>query len=176
MDYSNFSIETEDLILRKARFEDWPHIYDNLWRHEESARYMLWSVTTSEEEAIDRINRTIAFQSTNKYTFFIVEKESNEVIGFAGMKEIEPGVFEDMGVGLGPQYTGKGYGTQVLNALLNEVSSNGGHKFIATCWKQNIASKRLQERLGFCFVKEEMRTDPRTGKDYIMLFSEKTLP
>ena len=36
-------LETEDLILKKAEFTDWKTIYKNLWIHEESARYMLWT-------------------------------------------------------------------------------------------------------------------------------------
>lgn len=36
-------LETKDLILKKAEFTDWKTIYKNLWIHEESARYMLWT-------------------------------------------------------------------------------------------------------------------------------------
>ena len=38
-------IETDDLILDKAVFEDWRGIYQNVWSRPESARYMLWKVT-----------------------------------------------------------------------------------------------------------------------------------
>ena len=40
-DYSDVKLETKDLILKKAEFEDWKTIYYNLWRHKESAKYML---------------------------------------------------------------------------------------------------------------------------------------
>lgn len=38
-------LETKDLVLDKARLEDWEAMYRNVWRHPESARYMKWSVT-----------------------------------------------------------------------------------------------------------------------------------
>ena len=54
-DYSDVKLETKDLILKKAEFEDWKTIYYNLWRHKESAKYMLWQPTETDEDAKDRI-------------------------------------------------------------------------------------------------------------------------
>ena len=45
-------METRDLILDKARFEDWEDLYRNVWSRPETARYMLWIVTDSEEAAV----------------------------------------------------------------------------------------------------------------------------
>ena len=174
-DYSKFFIETKDLILKKAKEEDWEKIYKNLWCHKESAKYMLWDVTTSEVEAIDRMQRTVAFQKVNKYAFFVYEKANNMPIGFAGMKEIQPGVYEDTGIAIGPNFTRKGYGIQILNALVEEAKSCGAHRFVASCRKQNIASHNLQMRCGFHFVNEEVRIDPRTGERYILEFNKKQL-
>lgn len=44
-------LETKDLIIKKAEQKDWWDMYYNLWSHSESAKYMLWNVTASEEEA-----------------------------------------------------------------------------------------------------------------------------
>lgn len=174
-DYSDFSIKTEGLILKKAKQEDWKDMYNNLWHYEESAKYMLWDVTSSEAEAIERAIKSVAFQKVTKYAFFIYEKESNMAIGFAGMKEIEPGVYEDTGIAIGPSFTQKGYGTQVLNALVEEAKRCGAHKFVVSCRKQNIASHNLQVKCGFNFVKEETRIDPRTDESYVLEFNEKQL-
>lgn len=60
-DYSDVKLETKDLILKKAEFEDWKTIYYNLWRHKESAKYMLWQPTR--RRGCKRSNeRTIAFE------------------------------------------------------------------------------------------------------------------
>lgn len=50
-------LETKDLILDKAKFSDWEGMYLNVWSHPESARYMLWRVTTSESDAKVRIQK-----------------------------------------------------------------------------------------------------------------------
>lgn len=52
-DYFDVKLETKDLILKKAEFEDWKTIYYNLWRHKESAKYMLWQPTETDEDAKD---------------------------------------------------------------------------------------------------------------------------
>ena len=174
-DFSVLSLETADLTLKKPIFEDWKDIYHNLWRHSESARHMLWEVVESEQAAMERMRRTIDFQKRNKYAFLIYEKKTNRAIGFAGMKEVEPGVYEDTGVALGPEYVGKGYGTQVLNALVEEARRVGARRFIASCRKANIASHNLQVRCGFVFSCEKERIDPRDGQPYVLEFSEKRL-
>ena len=54
-------IETESLILDKAKFSDWKEMYCNVWSRPESAKYMAWNLTTSEENAKIRIMKTIEF-------------------------------------------------------------------------------------------------------------------
>lgn len=77
-DYSDVKLETKDLILKKAEFEDWKTIYYNLWRHKESAKYMLWQPTETDEDAKDRMKRTIAFEEKpeNKYALFVYLKKT----------------------------------------------------------------------------------------------------
>ncbi len=58
-------METEDIILGKAKYEDWRSIYRNVWSRPETAEYMVWKVTTDEGEARERIQRTIAWQETH---------------------------------------------------------------------------------------------------------------
>lgn len=85
----NVTLETKDIIIKKGEQKDWKDMYYNLWRHAESAKYMLWNVTTSEEDAQDRMARTIKFEETHPYAWIVYEKKSNQAIGFAGMEEIE---------------------------------------------------------------------------------------
>lgn len=68
-------IETESLILDKAKFLDWKEMYHNVWSQPESARYMDWNLTTSEEAARIRIVKTIAFQKEHD-TYLVYEKSS----------------------------------------------------------------------------------------------------
>lgn len=166
-------IETADLVLKKAVFEDWRQIYPNLWRHEVSSRYMLWEPTRSEEDAIARMERTLRFQASHPLSWFIYEKRSGSAIGFAGLTELSSGVYEDTGVALGPDFVGRGYGKQVLTALIRHIfDALGGEKLICSCRSENAASRNLQRSCGMVFTHTEDRIDPRNGEPYALEFYE----
>lgn len=172
--YRNVVIETKDLLLKKAKFEDWYDMYHNLWKHKDSAKYMLWNPTTSEEEAKERMERTIEFEKKEKYALLVYEKASDHAIGFAGMREEHPGVYVETGVALGPDYVGRGYGKQILNALTKEAFTNGkAHKFVAACRTKNIASHNLQMSCGFVFSHTMEKKDPRNDEDYTLEYNYK---
>ncbi len=75
-------LETDNLILKKAEFEDWKSMYRNVWSRSETAKYMAWRVATNEEDAIVRMQKTIKYQE-NHDAYFVYEKESGQAIGFA---------------------------------------------------------------------------------------------
>lgn len=166
--------ETKDLILRKPVFEDWRDMYRNLWSREESARYMLWDVTRSEENAKRRMERTIAFQAAHP-AWLVYEKESGQAIGFGGITEVAPGVYEDTGIAVGPEFTGRGYGKQILTALTEYAFRElKAEKFIASCRSQNAPSRGMILACGFRYTHCEDRLDPRNGTPYVLEFYEKS--
>ncbi len=79
-------LETDNLILKKAEFEDWKSMYRNVWSRPETAKYMAWCATTDEEDAKARIQRTIKYQE-NHDTYLVYEKKSGQAIGFAGVSD-----------------------------------------------------------------------------------------
>ena len=38
-------METDDIVLRKAKFEDWESMHKNVWSRPETAKYMQWQIT-----------------------------------------------------------------------------------------------------------------------------------
>lgn len=169
-------IETADLILRKAVFQDWKGMYQNIWCHAVSAKYMVWTVTTSEEAAIARMERTIAFQATHEHHWTVVEKKSAQPIGWAGVSMLDPGVCGETGIAIGPAFVGKGYGKQLLSALTDYARDHlGASRFVACCRAENIASKRMQISCGFRFTHCEKAIDPRNQLPYILEYYEKEL-
>ena len=168
-------MQAQDLYLAKAKFEDWPAIWHNVWSRPETARYMLWHVTLTEAEAKDRMRRTLAWQAGHD-AWFIYARKSGQAIGFAGVLEAAPGVWEDTGIALGPDFTGRGYGKQVMACLLDWCRrEKGAQKFLYTTWRQNTASHALARSCGFVYTHSEPRTDPRTGAPYTMDAYEKLL-
>lgn len=167
--------ETQRLILKHPEFSDWEGMYRNLWCHPESAKYMLWNVTTCAQEAQERMRRSIAFQE-GKTAWFVYEKCSGEPIGFAGFRQIGEGVYEDTGIALGPEFVGRGYGKELLR-LLTEIAKqkHGAHRFVASCHSENHASRGMILGCGFHFTHQENRIDQRDGAPYILEFYEKAL-
>lgn len=152
-----YILETPDLELRQAEFDDWKPMFENVWRHESAARYMLWDVTTSEEDARERMKRTIRYQQNGGLSFIVTK--SGEPIGFAGVMETEPGVYEDTGGCLGPAFQRKGYGRQMLAALERLAFSRGAEKFIVSHHRDNIPSKKVILARHFRYTHSEQRDD-----------------
>lgn len=168
-------LETKDLILKKGDFEDWHDMYVNLWSHDESARYMLWKPVHSEEEAKERMRKNIRYMQKCDLAWFIYEKKSGQAIGFAGMEKRAENTYEDTGIAIGPAFVRKGYGKQIIMALVYEAfDSLGAAKFIGSCRTHNIASKQLFLSCGFAYTHSEDRAEPGTGAPYILDFYELT--
>lgn len=167
-------METEDLILGKAKYEDWESIYRNVWSRPETAKYMYWKLTTDEAEAKERIQRTVAWQQDHD-AWLVYEKKSGQAIGFAGIKEIRPHIYEDAGIALGPEYVGKGYGKQILQMLMEYCISLGGLEFHYSTRAANQASRALAVSAGFVYQYSEEKTDSRNGEVYELQMYKKNL-
>lgn len=152
-------IETAHLLLRKARREDLPAIWRNVWSDREAARMMLWKPTESREEAAVRMERTIAYQMEN-HAYFVCLKHNGEPIGFVGITESGPGEFEETGICIAQEWQHRGFGKEVLSALIGlALDTLGGHSFLYGCFHENAASAALCRGCGFTYShsKEQVR-------------------
>ena len=169
-------LETKDLILRKAVMADWQDMLRNIWSKAESAKFMVWNTTPTEDAAVSRMERTIAFQAAHDYHWTVVEKASGQAIGWAGMEPLSAGVWGETGIAIGPSFTGKGYGKQILNFLTDYARDElGAHRFVAACRRENIASRRMQLSCGFSFTHSEEVIHPRDRISYTLDYYAKEL-
>lgn len=158
-------MEAEDIVLRKAEFKDWETMYQNVWSRPETALFMQWNITTDETKAKERIRKTIEYQKIHD-TYLVFEKKSMQAIGFAGVEEISPHIYQDASIALGPEYVGKGYGKQILLLLLEHCNALGGKEFLYSTRSCNTASKALAISCGFFYRYTEKMIDPRNGEHY----------
>ena len=169
-------LETPRLLLRKGVFSDWESLWRNVWSRPEAARYMLWSVTESAEEARGRMERTIEWEKAHPWKYCVEEKASGQVIGWAGAEPLGDGVWGETGIALGPDYWRRGYGREILEALCAFCRDEmGAESFLCTIREANAASRALAESCGFLFLRREARTDERTGEAYDLLYYRKEL-
>lgn len=162
-------IETDRLLLDKAKFSDWKAMYDNVWSQPICAKYMNWSITTSAEDAQIRIKKTIEFQQ-NHDTYLVYEKASGIAIGFAGVEEAAPYTYREMGICLGANYMGKGLGKEIVQGLIWYCKKEFGAKeFIYFTREENEVSNKLARSLGFVMIASEPKMDSRDGHVYQLL-------
>lgn len=142
-------IITKNLILRKALSSDLEEIYNNVWKHSDLAKNMLWKVTDNIEDANDRLQRTISYQENND-AFFVTLKSTGEVIGFGGFFQKEDGVYEDTGICICQKEQRKGYAKELVSGLEKLIFEElKGKRFIYSCMSHNEPSKKVCSSLGF---------------------------
>lgn len=151
--------ETQNLILQKPSEEYFYDIWNNIWKDENVAKYMLWKPIFDENEAKERLKKNMNINE-GRFLWYIILKETNECIGFAGMMKEENNTYEDCGLAIAEKYQGKGYGKEVLNAIL-DIAFNymNGEKFIYSAFHENIISQNLAKKVGFkySYTKEHIR-------------------
>lgn len=163
-------IETDNLVLRKAADRDLKPIWRNIWSDDEIARTMLWKPTHTEEEARSRLERTKTIHREND-AFFVCLKDSDEPIGFCGIRPAAPNVFEETGICIARKYQGLGYGKEVLKALVDLAFGElGGRSFVYGCFRENTISAALCKGCGFVYTHSVRMTREWDGYGYICDF------
>ena len=161
-------LEGEHILLRKAKESDYKSMLRNVWGDPEVYQWMLFQPTLTEEDAIERCQRTIEFQKDH-YAYLVAEKETDEAIGFCGIKEISPGHFEESGIGIGTKYQGNGYGKEIV-ALLLDLAFNklNAVDFTYEYFQDNVKSRKVAEHFGFAYDHTYEMTRPWDGAEKIV--------
>lgn len=167
-------IETKDLILRQGFADDWQDLYRNLWSREEVFWYMFNKPSPDEEAGRKRTALYAEMHEEVKTEFFVCEKDSGQAIGIAGIKELKPGKWTITDIALGPDFQGKGYGKQIVTALLKLAFELGATAVAYDCFTQNAASKQLALSCGFTYSHSEeaerMKNDEKVILDYYSIY------
>lgn len=133
----------KNIILRKAVLSDLDNIYNNVWSDDNLFTYMFVQYSKTKEEAEERLIKTITYQKNN-YAYFICLRDTDEVIGFCGLKKENNNQYRETGICISTKYQNLGFGKQVLKLLLDLVFINlKGQEFIYCADKRNIKSQKL---------------------------------
>ena len=150
--------ETERLAVRKFRDEDARQLYEN--HLDDEVRKWFPNECYADLEEAQGAVRFYADCVDNGHLPFVLGvelKETKELIGDTGISEVEgkPGETE-IGYCIGQQYRGKGYATELLDAISGFAASRFGFR---TIWGRvvhgNGASAKVLEKNGYTFVREE---------------------
>lgn len=170
------SLETKDLLLRQGSADDWRDLYLNLWSRADVFQYMFNRPSPDETHGQ---KRTAAYAEMHKEVateFFVCEKISGQVIGIAGIKELSPKSWTVTDIAIGLDFQGKGYGKQILKALIDLAFVENGAKELAyDCFYENEASKKLAVACGFTYTHSEESELPKNGEKVILDYYKLTL-
>lgn len=150
--------ETERLAVRKFMDEDARQLYEN-HLDAEVRKWFPNECYKGLEEAQDAVRFYAGCVDDGHLPFVLgVElKETGELIGDTGISEVEGKPDEtEIGYCIGRKYRGKGYASELLDAISGFVASRFG---VRTIWGRvvhgNGASAKVLEKNGYQFVREE---------------------
>ena len=175
------TIETERLILKKSTMEEQKRLWEILMMPEVNALYLTggkkhannsdhWTWENQEKYYVSKVSKA----NNGEIFCWSVFLKDGTVIGQVSAQEAGDDItVRDVGWYIDPMYQGKGYAYEAAKAMIdymfNEVKIN---KIESCAAKDNIASCKLFEKLGFKKVGEEELDSPYTFNDGKIVFSK----
>ena len=146
-----FRHETDRLILRDWREEDWPRV----WEGTNTPAVMRWlgGVCDADKRAGAQ-DRLLGYQRDHGHTFWVLERKADgAILGFCGLKRCNqaggPLGMMEVGWRLREDAWGQGYAKEAATASLNLAFERyGADEVVALTVARNTASWGLMKRLG----------------------------
>ena len=150
------TLQTERLLLRPFTYEDAEDVFSCWESDPDVAKYMFWTSHNDIEKTKEWITFEIGqIEKDDWYRFAIVLKDTDELIG-TGLIYFEEEVNAwEIGYNLGKKYWGKGYTTEAMKQIISFAQEELGiTEIVGRYAKENPASGKVMEKLGFQFEKE----------------------
>lgn len=167
----NNSIESERLLLREITFADVDKVVEHC-SDPDLSRYMYIPYPYSVEDAINWINKHKEdFKNDKIYTYGIVLKDSNELVGVISLSNKKEDKNGEIGYWVGKKHWSKGYASEAMKAIIEfafEVKKY--HRVFARCMAENIASSKVMMKNGLTFEGRLKEHVFRNNRFYDMLY------
>ena len=153
-------LETKRCVVRELTLEDLDDLFV-LYRDEEICRYTDALHAYEEEKELQRAYIENMYRYFGYGLWLVFSKETGELIGRAGLehREYHDEIELDLGYVIGTNYQRQGFATEVCEAIIEYAKENTGFERINVMIKdENLASKKLAQKLGFLHV-EDLETE-----------------
>lgn len=171
---AEFRCETERLILRDWREEDW----EPFWQATNTPAVMEWLGGICDDAKCQAVQERIAsYQRDYGHTFWVVErKEDGLILGFCGLKRCnqQGGPLGEMEVGwrLREDAWGQGYAKEAAAASLELAFERfGAERVIALTVQPNMGSWGLMKRIGMERREDLDFANSEFGDDTIIVYA-----
>lgn len=148
---ADFNRETDRLILRDWREDDWPRFWDGTNTH--AVMRWLGGVCDAGKRAAAQ-DRLLSYRRDHGHTFWVVErKDDGAILGFCGLKRCNqaggPLGMMEIGWRLREDAWGQGFAREAATASLDLAFERfDADEAVALTVKRNTASWGLMKRLG----------------------------
>ena len=153
-------IETERLKFRRLTFDDLPLLIEQ--RSDPEVNKYLGGIRLQNPEAIEK-RLKFYISCYGKFGFgncAMIWKEDGRVIGTAGLQPLEDSGEIEVGYSMIKEFWGRGIGTEAARGWLEYGFNVAGlERIVAVAMVGNAASRRIMEKLGMRFEKDEMHYD-----------------
>ncbi|MCL2034559.1 MAG: GNAT family N-acetyltransferase [Oscillospiraceae bacterium] len=173
------TIETDRILLRPLKISDAEAVFKKWANDPGVTKYMRWNTHQTINETIEWLTfeeKNIA--SGDSYSWGFVYKENDELFGSGGMIHNKDIRMFEIGYVLMEKYWNMGLATEAAKAFIDfAVKELKQTSFFAVHAKENPASGKVMEKLGFIYDKDGSFTSfdgKRTFecRDYILSVSE----
>ena len=176
---ADFRLETERLILRDWREEDW----EPFWKRCNTPAVMRWLGGVADEATIAAANERLeGYRRDHGHTFWVCERKddgghlSGDLLGFCGLKRCndEAGPLGDFEIGwrLREDAWGQGYAKEAALASLKAgFNQFGAPHIIALTVQENEPSWGLMRRLGMKRREDLDFESGQFGTEAVIVFS-----
>ena len=164
-------LETKRCVVRELTLEDLDALFE-LYGEGEIDKYTDPLYPYEEEKEFQRAYIENMYRYFGYGLWLVFSKETGELIGRAGLehREYHEEIELELGYIIGTKYQGQGYATEVCEEILAYAKENTGFERInALVQTENIASKKLSEKLGF-YHAEDFDLDGKVMCRYILNF------
>lgn len=147
-------LETERLYLREFELSDADAMFqlNNTW---EVIKYTGDPPFSSEAEALQFLQNYDAYERTNMGRWAVIVKETDEFIGWCGLKRHDDGMV-DIGFRFFKSEWGKGYATEAAKATLDfGFKTLRIPEIMGRAARENHASLHVLDKLGMTYWKDD---------------------
>jgi ribosomal-protein-alanine N-acetyltransferase len=157
------TIETDRLILRPLTLADAESAYYGWTKDPEANRYVSWLPHDSLEDAkhwlkvVDWDRPNTGDEPRDNYIWGFILKETGELFGSGGLIWENKCQLYQVGYNIKRTHWNNGYTTEAMKAILQYAVSNLGIKKVAGGHaKENLASAKVIEKLGFVYDRDDI--------------------
>ena len=163
-------IETERLLIRELKETDFKDIME-IWGNYEVMKYCGVFENYGSDHFINVIRRYNKLQENRGFSVYcVLNKKTGNLLGVCGFNPVELSDELELIYHFKKNQWGRGYATESCNAILDYIKAHFSNtKVIASVNKENTASRRVLEKLGFKYIGDKWYDDSNEYEPFFEL-------